>query len=275
MSEFIRVAIDTGKNFRHLDSVKAFEFGVTMKRTPILAGLLASIVAIGLVVGCSKSGVRADGRKDGKITGSPSDPAVAFAASWAPSNRYVFRSEITTFAEVPRQGQAKPVPQDSTLGLDYVITVSNINSNGNKSLELEITSVQFDSMMGETVLINYDSMNKVVGTDGNAMAERFEKIIGGKVTFQLSASNKVSNVKGINEITNKLYTGGTARAQTLVRRLFTPQYLRQLIDLIVLPADPVRIKDSWSGQMALNSGPLIGGIAGDVTYTFRGWQEHD
>jgi len=275
MSEFIGVGIGTGKNFRHLQSVKAIEFGVSMKRTFILASLLVTIVAAGLVAGCSKSGVRAGSRKDGRITGSPSDPAVAFIAQWAPSNRYVFRSEISTFAEVPRQGQAKPVPQESTLGLDYVITVSNVNSNGSKSLELEITSVQFESTMGETMLISYDSMNKVVGTDGNAMAERFEKIIGSKITFQLSASNKISNVRGISEITNKLYNGGTARAQTLVRRLFTPQYLRHLIDLIVLPADPVRIKDSWSGQMALNSGPLIGGITGDVTYTFRGWQEHD
>ena len=36
---------------------------------------------------------------------------------------------------------------------------------------MEITSVQFEGTMGDTTLITYDSMNKVVGTDGNPMAE--------------------------------------------------------------------------------------------------------
>jgi hypothetical protein len=130
-------------------------------------------------------------------------------------------------------------------------------------------------MMRQTPLISYDSLNKVVGTDGNVMAERLEKIIGSKITFQVSSSNKISNVKGIPEIMNTLYGGGNPRAETLVRRLFTPAFLRHLIDLIVLPSDPVRINDTWPGQVAVNSGPLTGALTADVTYTFRGWQVHD
>jgi len=90
------------------------------------------------------------------------------------------------------------------------------------------------------------------------MAERLEHIIGSKITFQLSTSNKVGNVKGITEITDKLNSGGSARGQTLLRRLFTPQYLRHLIDLTVVPSDPVRVNEQWPGQMALNPGPLVG-----------------
>lgn len=242
--------------------------------------LALAALGIGLILlageGCSKSQRSvAGGKKDGKITGSPNDPPVTFQAQWGPSNRYVFRSEVMTSADMPRQGQAKTVPQETTLGLDYVITVSNVRSNGSRSLELELTSVQFDSVMGQTTLITYDSMNKVVGTDGNQMAERLEKIIGSKINFQLSPSNKIMNVRGITEITDNLYSGGAARAQTLLRRLFTPQYLRQLIDFMVLPSNSVKIDDTWPGQMPLNSGPLVGSLTADVTYKFRGWQKHD
>ena len=166
-------------------------------------------------------------------------------------------------------------PQDSTLGLDYVISVGNVRSNGLRTLVMEITSVQFDASLSGTTLISYDSMNKVIGTDGNPMAERLEQIIGSKITFQVSASNRISNVKGITEITDRLYSGGNARAQSFVRKLFTPQYLRHLIDLTFVPSDPVRINDKWPGQMTLNPGALIGNLTADVTYTFRGWQVHD
>jgi hypothetical protein len=179
---------------------------------------------------------------------------------------------MTISTQLPRQGRPKPDPQESTLGLDYAIYVPNIRSNGNRTLELEITSVQFESMMRDTVLISYDSLNKVAGNDGNAMAERLEKIVGSKITFNVSPSNKISNVKGINEIMNTLYGGGNPRAETLVRRLFTPQFLRHLIDVIVLPSDPLRINGTWPGQVTVNSGPLTGPLTADVTYTFRGWQ---
>src|SRR5436305_1060281 len=222
--------------------------------------------------GCQRSGT---GSHDGRITGSHSDPPVTFQAEWSPSNRYVFHSEVTSSTEMPRQGVPKPVPQESTLGLDYVISVGNTRSNGFRALELEITSVQFDASMGSTMLIGYDSLNKVIGTDGSPMAERLEQIIGSKITFQVSASNRLSNVKGITEITHKLYGGGNARAQAFVRRLFTPQYLRHLIDLTFVPSDPVRVNDKWPGQMTLNPGALIGSLTADVTYTFRGWQVHD
>jgi hypothetical protein len=237
-------------------------------------------VAIGVALlgaaGCSKPHRSIDTAKnDGKVTGSPSDPPVVFQAQWGPSNRYVFHSEITTSTEMPRQGQARLAAQDSTLGLDYVVTVSNPRPNGSRNLELEINSVQFEATMGETPIISYDSLNKVVGTDDKVMAERLEKIVGSKISFQVSASNRVSNVRGINEITDKLYSGGSVPAQAYVRRLLNAQYLRHLVDLLALPADPVRVNATWPGQITLNAGPLSGALTADVTYSFRGWQNHN
>src|SRR5258706_484874 len=195
--------------------------GVSMNARFIAAALLAIVMALLTAPGCSKSQRSgAQSRNDGKITGSPSDPPVAFQARWDPTNRYIFHSEITTSADIPRQGVTKPQLQESTLAMDYGITVSTVRSNGARALEMEITSIQFDASMGETTLIAYDSQNKVVGTDGNPMAERLEHIIGSKITFQLSASNKVGNVKGIPEITDKLNSGGSTRGQTQLRRLF-------------------------------------------------------
>src|SRR5437016_12832347 len=73
----------------------------------------------------------------------------------------------------------------------------------------------------------------------------------------------------------KVYVGGHVLSRAFVRELFTPQYLRHLIDLTFVPSDPVRVDDKWPGQMTLNPGALIGSLTADVTYTFRGWQVHD
>src|SRR5436190_21952033 len=115
-----------------------------MKVSWMPAVTMALIMALIAGFGCSKSG-RGGGwtKKDGKITGSASDPPVMFQAQWGLSNRYLFRSEMTISSQLPRQGRAKPEPQESTLGLDYVITVANVASNGNQTLVLEISSVQF------------------------------------------------------------------------------------------------------------------------------------
>jgi len=223
--------------------------------------------------GCGKHGAGTSAGSDGKIVGSPSDPPVTFVPKWEPSNRYLFHSQVTASSDEPRPGVSKPIPQGSSLGLDYAITVSDTRSNGSRSLQMELTGVQFECTQGDTSLIAYDSMNKVVGTDGNPLAERLETILGSKILFQLSPSNKVMNVRGINEITARVQAGGTARGQAALRRLLTPQYLRHLIDVTVLPVDPVRVNDSWPGQLAFNLGSLGGSVDADVTYRFRGWQQ--
>src|SRR4051794_3661402 len=244
-----------------------------MRSLSAISCLLFMAVAMICGTGCGKRGAGTSAGSDGKIVGSPSDPPVTFVPKWEPSNRYLFHSQVTASSDEPRPGVSKPIPQESSLGLDYAITVSDTRSNGSRSLQMELTGVQFECTQGDTSLIAYDSMNKVVGTDGNPLAERLETILGSKILFQLSPSNKVMNVRGINEITARVQAGGTARGQAALRRLLTPQYLRHLIDVTVLPVDPVRVNDSWPGQLAFNLGSLGGSVDADVTYRFRGWQQ--
>jgi len=244
-----------------------------MRGFSIATGSLGVLLALLFTPGCSRS--KPNSGPVGRISGSRSDPPVAFVAQWGPSNRYIFHSEVSASSDEPRPGVSKPVPQESTLGLDYSITVSNTRSNGARSLQLEIMAVQFDSTLGDTTLISYDSGNRVVGTDGNQLAERLQQIVGNKIYFQLSPSNRVLNVRGINEITARINSGGSARGQAALRRLLSPQYLRHLIDVTVLPAEPVRIDDTWPGELSFNLGSLGGSVDADVTYKFRGWQQRN
>src|SRR4051794_20286514 len=103
MAEFIRVAVDCGKNFYDVEGVKANGFLERMKQLGILAALMVALVALGPLAGCSRSGLGGSAGHDGRITGSPADPPFAFTGQWARSNRYIFHSEITTSADVPRQ----------------------------------------------------------------------------------------------------------------------------------------------------------------------------
>ncbi len=243
-----------------------------MNRLSFKATLL--VVVLLALAGCAKSGSRAT--KEEKITGRPEDPPVNLEAQWISSNRYTFRIEITSCSAAPRANSPKPVPQETTIAQDYVVTVTNTMPNGSRGLDLELRTLQLEMSLGDNLTTTYDSENRVIGTFGDPTAEALQNIVGAHLRYVLSASNTVIRLDGIKELTDRVLGGNTRNsAASICRRYFNAPYFKQLVELNALPPDAVRVGDSWPmrRELSYSSAGAVARI--DVTCTFKGWQQRE
>lgn len=240
-----------------------------------LAVLNAVILAGTLIhaAGCSKPG--ANSGPEEKITGRSSDPPVALQARWNPSNRYFLRFESTAYSEFPRRDQPAPTVQETTLGLDYSVAVTNVQADGARAVDVEIRSVQLEMARDDERTFYFDSENRVMGSDGSALAEALGRMRGVHLSCRLSAENQVVKIDGLPELLEKAGgVEGRDRAVGSIRRMFTPQLCKQLLGVNSGPAAPVRIGESWTARREVSAG-LAGSLAADVTCTFKGWQKRE
>lgn len=252
-----------------------------MKTILLKLAALASLAA--LLAGCNKS--NSTGRKaEEPVTGSKSDPPVEMKAEWKSGKRYTFHLDLVLNTEMPagRRGNpnAGPLRQmETALGQDYTITVTNTEPDGRRGLQLEIHALSMDIASGDTYVMNYDSENPGVGLSDTALTDQLQKMIGGKLRYQISADNKVMRMEGFQELMDRQSGANrTGRGQGapagLIGRIYSPQFFRQLVELTGLPPESVRIGDSWPVKREMTTGGM-GNLMMDITSTFRGWQKHD
>ena len=245
---------------------------------------LAAITSLAvLLAGCNKS--NSPGRKaEEPITGRKSDPPVEMKAEWKAGKRYTFHLDLVLNTEMPagRRGNpnAGPLRQmETSLGQDYSITVTNAGPDGSRGLQLEIHALTMDIASGDTYVMNFDSENPGLGLSESPLADQLQKLIGGKLRYQISADNKVMRMEGFQELMDRM-SGATraGRGQVapggMIGRIYNPQYFRQLVELTGLPKEPVKIGDSWPVKREITAGGM-GALMIDLTSTFRGWQKHD
>src|SRR5262249_50546424 len=149
------------------------------------------------------------GRKaEEPITGSKSDPPVEMKAEWKAGKRYTFHLDFVLDNQMPagRRGNpnAGPLRQmETTLGQDYSVTVTNTAPDGSRGLLLEIHALTMNIASGDTYVMNYDSDNPSVGFSDGSLAEQLQKLIGGKIRYQLSPENKVMRMDGFQELMDR------------------------------------------------------------------------
>src|SRR6185436_1604452 len=106
-----------------------------------------------------------------------------------------------------------------------------------------------------------------------------EKLKGVKFAFKVSAGNKITGSDGLRNLTDRLgggngRGGGRDLSGGAIARLFDPKVFRRLIEMNALPGQPVRIGETWTVKQDINDG-MGGNLPVEVTYTFKGWQNHD
>ena len=243
-----------------------------MNRPSLKAAVLVALLLT--LTGCAKSGPRAT--REEKITGRPEDPPVTFEAQWISSNRYTFRIVTTSCSAAPRANSLKPVPQETTIAQDYVVTVTNTMPDGSRGLDLELRTLQLEMSLGDNFTTTYDSENRVIGTFGDPTAEALQNIVGAHLRYVLSASNTVMRLDGIKELNDRVLSGNKRNsAGSIVRRYFNASYFKQLVEMNALPTGPLRVGDSWPmrRELSYSSAGAVARI--DVTCTFKGWQQRE
>lgn len=233
---------------------------------------LGLAVSLALVAGaCQRS-------TEAPITGKRGDPPVAMQAVWQPGKRYLYRVESTTSSQVPRKNTGKMIRADTTLGQDLAFTVTNVAPDGSRLLQMEVLAVQMETGRDDGVTMSFDSANRVMQVEDSPLVDRLRKLVGLKLKFHVSPENKVTRVDGIKELNDRTSGGGTAGrgvAVAALNRVFNQQFYRDIVEMGMLPKDPVKVGDTWKVSRVGSGGLRGGSVAMELTYNFRGWQRRE
>ena len=244
------------------------------------------------VTGCRKSGGNGN-QTESKVTGKPSDAPVDMTPKWSPGQRYVMRMESAQTMQMPNAMMGRGAAPGGTSRMEnnfaqeYALTVTNA-AETNRGVEMEILAIELQNVVGEQQQINYDSRNKVA-RDAGPMTESFDRVIGGRIHYLVSAENKVLKVEGLKELFERIEgpaEPGADPAQArrarmmagagagLLRGMYNEEVLKQMIEFSAPPPHAVHIGESWPFSREVPS-PTIGKMMLSMTNTLRGWQEHD
>ncbi len=237
--------------------------------------LIAVTLALGLSwVGCNKSGKL---NKPSELK-PPSGP-VELKLKWPLGERVVMNMDMKQNMETFMPGQPS-IKIDMNMGQKYELTVLKETPDGGHEVEMEYLSARMAMEMGGKKLLDYDSDKKTGSDKANPMAgpmtDMFGKIIGTKIQYFMDASNAVERIEGVDELMNRLSSGGKTDQGTEMFKssMFSKDQFKQLMSANrFMPPKPVKPGDTWSVKQSFEMGPL-GTMAMDFDCTLQNWEMH-
>jgi hypothetical protein len=238
-----------------------------MNKTPVL---LATLLALSLpFTGCNKSGKLAEH----STFKTPSGP-VELKMKWPVGERIEQDMDMKTTMEITLPGQPAPMKQDMTMGQAYGLTVLSATPDGGHEVEMDFLSARMGMKSGDKTMIDYDSSKKASPDKPDPAADVFSKIVGSKIQYFLDASNAVDHIEGVDDLMNKLASGGDAAASAAIKSMFSEGYFKQMMSAnLFLPPNAVQPGDIWPVRFEL---PLsaYGTMVLEYTFTLQGWEMH-
>jgi hypothetical protein len=193
---------------------------------------------------------------------------------WEAGKRFIYRVEVSTSSMVPRRTTGVPIHVETTLNQDLAFSVTNAASGGDgRVVSMELLAVQMETARDDGVTVFFDSDNKAYVMEDNPIAERLQKLVGLRMKFHLSGENKVTRVDGMKDLNDRM-SGAAIRgvANGVVSRFFNQQFFRDIIEMGMMPPQPVTVGQTWSTSRQVNAGLWGTSAQLDVRYTFKGWQ---
>jgi hypothetical protein len=235
------------------------------KKIFLLTVTLASAL---LWVGCNKSGKL---NTASKFT-APAGP-MEFKLKWPVGERIIQSLDIKQNAEISVPNQPAPIKQNMTMGFGCALSVLKEDADGGHEVEMEFLSIRMKLDQGGKTMVDYDSGKKSPGDSTNSVAAMFKKIIGAKIRYSLDASNQVQRVEGVDELRDRLTTGGPADFTSIFKSMLNKDYFKQMMDYSRgLPPKPVQPGDTWPVKQDISMGDL-GARATDYDFTFQSWEQ--
>jgi hypothetical protein len=222
-------------------------------------------------VGCNKSG-----KLNKASTFTPPAGAVELKLKWPVGECIVMDTDTKQNTEIFMPNQPGSMKQDMTMGQKYGLTVLKETTGGGHEVEMEFLSARmFMAMRGKT-MVDYDSDKKAGGDKANPVAEIFGKSIGAKIQYFLDASNEVERIEGVDELGNRLSSGGQVDpgVQIFKSFMFGKDHFKQMMSANrFMPPKPVQPGDTWPGMLSFEMAPL-GTMVLNFDCTFQSWEMH-
>jgi len=234
--------------------------------------LMSVTLALGFsVVGCNKSG-----KLSQPSTFKPASGAVELKLKWPQGERIVQDMDMKQKMEMTIPGRPMRMEQNMTMGQEYGLTVLKENPDGGHEIEMEFLSARMGMTMGGKTLVDYDSTKSSSADKANPVADLFGKSIGAKIQYFLDASNEVERIEGVDELANRLTTGGQADQgiQMFKSTMFSKERFKQLMSANrFMPPKAVQPGDTWPGKLSFDMPPL-GTMVLDFDCTLQSWEMH-
>lgn len=231
---------------------------------------VVALIFVVSVSGCKRS-------KEPAITGRASDPPVALRPNWKLNHRYVYHVDSIISTQVPRRNTKTFIRAEVSLGQDLAFTVTNVAPDGSRVLVMELLAAQMESGTEGTISASFDTDNAGVFVEGTPMAERLQKLKGFQLVFHMTPENTVKRIDGGKELGSRMGGGNSVRgvAGSVMSRFFNAQFYREVVEMNMLPNNPVKVGEKWTSTRSSTPGLMGTGSPLEITYTFKGWQIHD
>jgi hypothetical protein len=232
--------------------------------------LIGATLALSLtLVGCNKSGKLGES----STFTTPTGP-VELKLKWPQGERIVQDMDLKQTSVISIPGQPAPTEQDSTMGMQYGLTVLQATPNGGHEVEMEFLSARMKTTVAGRTLLDYDSTKKSATGKPSPLAGIFGKIVGSKIRFFLDATNGVERIEGVDEMMSRLQAGATPADLAPLKSIYTEGYFKQLMQANqYMPSKAVQPGDTWPVQIEVPVG-MMGNLVLNYDFTLKSWEMH-
>jgi hypothetical protein len=243
--------------------------------------LCCLVLLFGLVFSGCKKKADAPAGKTGEKTQAASGQQqsgepVELKVKWPVGNRYTERLTVDSSSQTTVAQAPKPVAQKVRMEQEYSLSVTREREKGGKELELEFQSTEMEVTSAGKTIMNVDTKGEAdASEEKNPLAGSYRELVGAKIRYLLDQNNRVTKVEGLKEVIDKAVSRAPTQAKTMVRGMFSEDYFKQIVDYgKMMPPKPVKPGETWPVKTEIAMGPM-GRIATELTYTFKGMEEHE
>ena len=232
--------------------------------------LIGATLALSLTqLGCNKSGKLGE-----SSTFKTPSGAVELKLKFPQGERIVQAMDMKQTSEISIPGQPAPTKQDTTMGIEYGLTVLQATPDGGREVEMEFLSARMKTMTAGRTTLDYDSTKKSTAGKPNPLDGIYGKIVGSKIRFFLDATNGVERIEGVDDMMTRLQAGATPADLAPLKSIYTEGYFKHLMQANeYMPPKAVQPGDTWPVQIEVPVG-MMGNLVLNYDFTLKSWEMH-
>jgi hypothetical protein len=238
-----------------------------MNKNLVLIGVTLALSLT--LVGCNKSG-----KLDKTSTFTTPTGPVELKLKWPQGERIVQVMDVKQTSEISILGQPAPTKQETTMGMEYGLTVLQATPDGGHEVEMEFLSARLKTTRAGRTMLDYDSTRKSTTGKPNPLDGIYGKIVGSKIRFFLDATNGVERIEGVDEMLDRLQAGATPADLAPLKSIYTKGYFKHLMQANqYMPPKAVQPGDTWPVQIEVPVG-MMGNLVLNYDFTLKSWEMH-
>ena len=201
---------------------------------------------------------------------------ISMSLAWPNGKRFVYEVNINQTTSAGEGSFAAALNSVAGQKFKYGVTAVLDETTGNTQLEMEILSAMVNlEMMGNKLTFDSENPAPEASIDPmHTMLQGLKVLIGEKLFLTYSPDGKVTDVKGVDAMYEKIMKALPSQAAPVAQGFIQEDQFKQLASYPFWPETPVKIGDSWNRKYTQVFG-ASGAMEMDNAYTFQNQTERD